>query len=88
MKKLIKKIFFKFLKIDNKEKILRKHILRKQNFLSKKKKMDRPNTRTNGESKAIHTKSHLETYTYTLTKKGKGEKLIYPPPKVHLLNLG
>ena len=42
----------------------------------------------NGESKAIQTKSHPEAYTYTLTKKEKGEKLIYPTPKVHLLNLG
>ena len=50
--------------------------------------MDGPNPRTNGESKAIHTKSHTEAYTYTLTKKGKGEKLIYPASKVHLLNLG
>ena len=47
-----------------------------------------PNPRTNGESKAIQTISHPEAYTYTLTKKGKGEKLIYPAPKVHLLNLG
>ena len=59
--------------------------------MSKKKKTqntDVPNPRTNGESKAIQTKSHPEAYTYTLTKKGKGEKLIYPAPKVHLLNLG
>ena len=49
--------------------------------------MDRPNPRTNGESKAIQTKSHREAYTYTLSKKGKGGKLIYPAPKVHLLNL-
>ena len=50
--------------------------------------MDGPNPRTNGESKAIQTKSHPEAYTYTLTKKGKGEKLIYAASKVHLLNLG
>ena len=50
--------------------------------------MDGLNPRTDGESKAIQTKSHTETYTYTLTKKGKGEKLIYPAPQVHLLNLG
>ena len=36
--------------------------------------MDGPNPRANGESKAIQTKSHLEAYAYTLTKKGKGEK--------------
>ena len=47
--------------------------------------MDGPNPRTNGESKAIQTKSPPEAYTYTLTKKGK---LIYPAPRVHLLNLG
>ena len=28
------------------------------------------NPRTNGESKAIQTKSHPEAYTYTVTKKG------------------
>ena len=50
--------------------------------------MDGPNSRTNGESKAIHTKSHPEAYTYTLTKRGKGEKIIYPASKVHHLNLG
>ena len=33
------------------------------------------------KSKAIQTKSHPEAYTYTLTKKGKGEKLIYPAPQ-------
>ena len=46
------------------------------------------NPRTNGESKAIQTQSHPEAYTYTLTKRGKGEKIIYLAPKVHLLNLG
>ena len=50
--------------------------------------MDRQNPRTNGESKAIQTKSHTEAYTYTLTKRGKGEKIIYLAPKVHFLNLG
>ena len=48
--------------------------------------MDGPNSRTNGESKAIQTKCHPKAYKYTFTKKGKGEKLIYPAPKVHLLN--
>ena len=47
-----------------------------------------PNPRTNGESKAIQTKFHTEAYTYTLTKRGKGEKIIYLTPKDHLLNLG
>ena len=36
--------------------------------------MDGPNPKTNGESKAIQTKPHTEAYTYTLTKRGKGEK--------------
>ena len=42
---------------------------------------------THGESKAIKPKSHTETFTYTLTKRAKGEKIIYLAPKVHLLNL-
>ena len=50
--------------------------------------MDGQNPRTNGESKAIQKKSHTEAYTYTLTKRGKGEKIIYLVPKVNLLNLG
>ena len=50
--------------------------------------MNQQNPRTNGESKAIQTKSHTEAYTYTLTKRGKGEKIISPAPRVHLLNLG
>ena len=50
--------------------------------------MDGINPRMNGERKAIQTKSHPEAYPCTLTKKGKGEKLIYPAPKVYLLNLG
>ena len=50
--------------------------------------MDRPNPSTNRESKAIQTKSHPEASTYTLTKKRKVDELIYPAPKVHLLNLG
>ena len=35
--------------------------------------MDRQNSRTNGKSKAIQTKSHTDAYTYTLTKREKGE---------------
>ena len=49
--------------------------------------MDRQNPRTNGESKAVQTKSHTEADTYRLTKRRKGDK-IYLAPKVHLLNLG
>ena len=45
--------------------------------------------RTNGNHKAIQTKSHKGAYTYTLAKREKGEKYIYIiAPKVHLLNLG
>ena len=68
---------------------LLKHLLReKKFFLSKKKKRTDRTLGTNGDSKAIQTKSHTEAYTYTLTKKGKGEKIVHPAPKVHLLNLG
>ena len=44
---------------------------------TKKKNTDRQNTRTNGKSKAIQTKSHKEAHTYTLTKGEKGKKKIY-----------
>ena len=51
--------------------------------------MDRQNPRTNGKSKAILTKSHIEAYAYTVTKREKWRKNIYIiAPKVHLLNLG
>ena len=70
MKKLIK-FFFKFLKIENKEKIIKKTFIRKK----EQKKTDGPDPRTNGESKAIQTKSHPEAYTYTLTKRGKGKNI-------------
>ena len=65
-----------------------------ENYTKKKNKQnqqktDRQNPRTNGKSKAIQTKSHREAYTYTLTKREKGEKYIYiVAPNVHLLNLG
>ena len=63
-----------------------------KNYTKKKKKenkTDRQNPRTNGKNKAIQTKSHIEAYTYTLTKREKGKKYIYiVAPKVHLLNLG
>ena len=39
--------------------------------------MDRQNSRRNGKSKAIQTKSHTEAYAYTLTKREKGKKYIY-----------
>ena len=42
---------------------------------TKKTKTDRQNPRTNGKSKAIQTKSHKETYTYTLTKRKKGKNI-------------
>ena len=51
--------------------------------------MDGQNLRTNGESKAIQTKSHTEAYTYTLTKRGKVEKNIScsqcPPPQFGMI---
>ena len=43
----------------------------------KKNTTDRQNPRTNGKSKAIHTKWHKEAYTYTLTKREKRRKSIY-----------
>ena len=42
-----------------------------------KEKTDRHNSRTNGKSKAIQTKSNNEIYTYTLTKSEKGNIYIY-----------
>ena len=36
--------------------------------------MDRQNPRSNSKSKAIQTKSHKESYTYTLIKREKGKK--------------
>ena len=36
--------------------------------------MNRQNPRTNVKSKAIQTKSHKEAYTYTVTKREKGEE--------------
>ena len=62
-----------------------------KNYTKKKqKKMDIQNLRTNGKSKAIHTKSYTEPCTYTLTEREKGKTIyIYiVAPKVHLLNLG
>ena len=37
--------------------------------------MYRQNSRTNGKSKAIQTKSHKEAYTYTLKKKRKRKEI-------------
>ena len=56
----------------------------------RKKKTDRQNPGTNGKRKAIQTKSHTEEYTYTLTKREKGEKKIYhcsqsPPPQFGMI---
>ena len=39
--------------------------------------MELQNFRTNGKNKAIQTKSYKEAYTYTLTKREKGKKIIY-----------
>ena len=46
----------------------------KNDTKEKKIKTDRQNPRTNGNRKAIQTKSHTEVYTYTLTKREKEEK--------------
>ena len=46
------------------------------------KKTDPQTPRINGKSKAIHTKSHKEAYTYTLTKREKRKrKSIYRKEK-------
>ena len=50
---------------------------KKNNNKKRNKKTDRQNPRTNDKSKRIQTKSHKETYSYTLTKREKGEKDIY-----------
>ena len=47
-----------------------------KNYTKKPLKTGRQNPRTNVKSKAIQTKSHKETYTYTFTKREKG-KYIY-----------
>ena len=54
--------------------------------------MDRQNPRTNGKSKAVQGKSHIEAYTYTLTKREKGKLYIYiyrcsqsPPPQFEMI---
>ena len=59
-------------------------------FEKKKTQMDGQNPRTNGESKAIQA-NHTEAYTYTLTKREKGEKIIYlcsqsPPPQFGMIH--
>ena len=41
----------------------------------KPKKLERRNPKTNGKSKSIQTKSHKETYTYTLTKREKRKNI-------------
>ena len=46
-----------------------------KNYTKTKTKTDRQNPRTNGKSKAIQTKSHTEAYTYTLTKREKGNRI-------------
>ena len=51
-----------------------KNYTKKTRTKTKKEKMDGQNPMTNGKSKAIQTKSHTESYTYTLTKREKGKK--------------
>ena len=53
--------------------------------------MDGQNPRTNGKSKAIQTKSHKDAYTYTFTKREKGEKNNIscsqsPPPQFEMIH--
>ena len=48
-------------------------IISAKNYTKKKKGQTEP--RTNGKSKAIQTKSHKEAYTYTLTKREKGQNI-------------
>ena len=55
----------------------RKGRKKKQKTKIKNKKMNRQNPRANGKSKPIQTRSHKEAYTYTLTKREKGEEKIY-----------
>ena len=57
-----------------------------KSYTKKKPKINRQNPRTNGKSKAIQTQSHTEAYTYTVTKREKGNMYIYrcsqsPPPQ-------
>ena len=44
---------------------------------TKKQKTDRENPRTNDKIKAIQTKSHKETNTYTFINREKVKKYIY-----------
>ena len=53
---------------------------------NKKQKTDRQHPRTNGESKAIHTKPHKEAYTYS--QKEKRKKYISLSPKSTISILG
>ena len=52
--------------------------------------MNQQNPRTNGESKAIQTKSLTEAYTYTLKKRKRGKKIIScsksPPPQFGMIH--
>ena len=66
---------------------MKKKIFKK---VKKKKKRDWQNPRTNGESKAIQRKSHVEAYRYTLTQREKRKIYIYrcsqsPPPQFGMI---
>ena len=74
--------------------MIKKTFIREKNFLSKKEK-----TKQNKKQKEktrkdltlglmVKAKLYRQNLTQKLTKKGKGEKLISPAPRVHLLNLG
>ena len=69
---------------------MKNKIIKKTKFLSKKKNKKRMD-RTLGQMVKAKlyrqnlTQKHIHIHSQ---KKGKGEKLIYPAPKVHPLNLG
>ena len=45
-----------------------------KNYTKNNQKTDRQNRRTDSKNKAIHTKSHKEAFTYTLTNEKKENK--------------
>ena len=71
------------------KKLLRKHVLGKKNFLRNKKQTRMDLTLGLMVKAKLYRQNLTQKHTHIHSqKKGKGEKLIYPAPKVHLLNLG
>ena len=74
--------------------MIKKTFIREKNFLSKKEKTkqnkkQKEKTRTDLTlGLMVKAKLYRQNLTQKLTKKGKGEKLISPAPRVPLLNLG